>query len=338
MKEKFLIANITWNPSGWRNTYVNPRAGHSYAREYPGHESLNFKFDKKKIDTNKYIYGYVQWSSKPKYFEDGGLILFFSRNTETRKGLIVGIYSNAEILEENLEKVWRGFKDGIISLNIRADKNLSMLFPIHLDADKYKDNKSKRLVGQIGYSYYTINKAKQIIKDELIALSSSGIHQNEFLKLREIYKNIADEEINLEMPNNDELEQQELVAIYNNKKSKIINELANLKITPDEMVVVRNKTYKRVNKVIAQLKILRDFECQICHKTIKKKNGDFYIEAAHITPKHKRGKEIPENILILCPNHHKEFDFGKRVIKTHNKDFIMFYLNDVKYKIDLSIK
>ncbi len=86
MKEKVLIANITWNPTGWRNTYVNPRAGHSYAREYPGHESLNFKFDKKKIDTNKYIYGYVQWSSKPKYFEDGGVILFFTRNTETRKG------------------------------------------------------------------------------------------------------------------------------------------------------------------------------------------------------------------------------------------------------------
>ncbi|MBU0559050.1 MAG: HNH endonuclease [Bacteroidetes bacterium] len=50
-----------------------------------------------------------------------------------------------------------------------------------------------------------------------------------------------------------------------------------------------------------------------------KKNGDFYIEAAHIKPKHKKSKETPENILILCPNHHKEFDFGRRIIREHNK-------------------
>lgn len=338
MKNSLLIANITWNPTGWRNTYVNPKAGHSYAREYPGHESLNFRFDKKRIDSSKYVYGYVQWLSKPKKFNEGGIILFFSKNTETRQGLIVGIYSNVNILEENLEKDWEGFKDGIISLNIRADKDLSMLFPIPLPADKYKVNKSKRLVGQIGYSYYKIDKAIKIIKDELTALSKSGLQQNEFQKLKEIYKAISDEEFDILLQNNDELEQQELIAIYNNKKSTIINDLKNLKNSPDEMVIVRNKTYKRANKVIAQLKILRDFKCQICGNTIKKKSGEFYIEAAHITPKHQSGKEIPENILILCPNHHKEFDYGKRVIKNHSNKFIQFELNDKKYKIDLSIK
>ncbi|MFH2029353.1 MAG: HNH endonuclease [Bacteroidota bacterium] len=43
------------------------------------------------------------------------------------------------------------------------------------------------------------------------------------------------------------------------------------------------------------------------------------MEAAHIKPKHKKSKETPENILILCPNHHKEFDFGRRIIREHNK-------------------
>ena len=43
-------------------------------------------------------------------------------------------------------------------------------------------------------------------------------------------------------------------------------------------------------------------------------DGSFYIEAAHIKPKSQQGTETPDNILILCPNHHKEFDLGKREI------------------------
>ena len=43
---KVLIANITYNPQGWRdNSYINKNAGHAYAKKFPGHESLNFKFE-----------------------------------------------------------------------------------------------------------------------------------------------------------------------------------------------------------------------------------------------------------------------------------------------------
>ena len=94
MTEKFLIANITWNPTGWRNTYINPKAGHKYAKEHPGHESLNFKFDKKGIDTATEIYGFIQWTAKPKQFKNGGTIIFYTTNTDEHKGQIVGIYSN----------------------------------------------------------------------------------------------------------------------------------------------------------------------------------------------------------------------------------------------------
>ena len=74
---KFLLANITWNPSGWRdNNYINPRAGHKHAREHVAGESLNFKFNKKSIDTKKYIHGFIQWTNRPVNFINGGLIIF----------------------------------------------------------------------------------------------------------------------------------------------------------------------------------------------------------------------------------------------------------------------
>ena len=339
MKNQFLIANISWNPTGWRNTYINPKAGHAYARNHPGHESLNFKFDKKGIDTNNEIYGFVQWTAKPKNFENGGTIIFYSKNTDENKGQIVGIYSNVEILESRKKVKWKGFQNEILDLNIKADKNSSLLFPIPLDANNYKENAKDKLTGQVGYSYHDISLAERIIIDELIELRKSGTLKKEFETLRNIYLSMTGKEFNDELINNDELEQQEIIEVYSaeKNKSKIIDDLSNLKETEPETIVINQKTFKRDNKTIAQLKILRDFKCQICGTSIRKKNNQFYIEAAHIKPKCNKGRETPDNILILCPNHHKEFDFGERIIKKHTSSLIEFELNGKMYKIDLKI-
>jgi len=340
MKERFIIANISWNPTRWRDTYINPKAGHEYARKFPGHESLNFKFDKKGIDNKKNIFGFVQWKYKPTNFENGGIIIFYTQNTDERKGQIVGIYCNVEILNDRLRHSWTGFENNIIDLNIKAEKDLSMLFPISLNANNYKSESKKRLTGQIGFSYHDISLAEQIVKDELIELQKSGIQETEFRKLKNIYSYITGKESDFEFLDSDEIEQQELIEIFTkeNNKKKLIKDLSNVEASETETVIVQQKTYKRDNKTIAQLKLYRDFKCQICNTQIRKKNGGFYIEAAHIKPKHKNGSETPDNILILCPNHHKEFDYGKLEIKYQSKEKIEFELNDKNYEIDLRIK
>ena len=340
MTEKFLIANITWNPTGWRNTYINPKAGHKYAKEHPGHESLNFKFDKKGIDTVTEIYGFIQWTAKPKQFKNGGTIIFYTTNTDENKGQIVGIYSNAEILESRIKLNWKGFQNETLDLNIKAEKDLSLLFPIPLDANNYKKNEKSKLTGQVGYSYHDIPLAEQIITDELIELSKSGTQKNEFEKLKRIYFSITGKEFNTDILNSDELEQQEIIEIYNNEqnKLKIIDDLKSLKETEPKVVIINQKTFKKDNKTIAQLKILRNFECQICGAKILKKNNDYYIEAAHIKSKRLKGCETPDNILILCPNHHKEFDYGNRIIKQHSIDKLVFELNGKTFEIDLKIE
>lgn len=141
--------------------------------------------------------------------------------------------------------------------------------------------------------------------------------------------------------NEDEKEQSEIIKeIRNdsNSKQSIIAELQNLKETDPEIIVINSKSYKRDNKTIAQIKFIREFKCQICGTTIKKKDGSNYVEAAHIKPKHKKGRETPDNIILLCPNHHKEFDIGDRRIISQDANQIIFTLNGQRHEIALLIK
>jgi putative restriction endonuclease len=328
-----IIANISYNPTGWRNLYLNPKASHSYVTENPGYESLNFNFDKEGADTFNDIYGFVQWTSDPIKFIKGGAVIFYSRNTDTNKGQVVGIYCNVEILHDRKYIDWNGFENNKVGFNLKANKELSMLFPIPLDDDNYKESKGTRLVGQVGYSYYENEIAETVIKDELYELSKSGVQKNEFDKLKNIYSFLTGKPFD-----EDIIQQDELVELLTSNKNHIISDLESLTPSEPETVTIKQKAYKRDNKTIAQIKVLRNFECQICGTKIRKEKGGFYIEAAHIKPKNKKGRETPENILILCPNHHKEFDYGARKILNHNKDSIKFEMNGVPYKLNLKIE
>lgn len=343
MSKSVIIANITWNPDGWRNTYINRQAGHSYVRDVPGHESLNFKFDKS-IDKNGKIHGYVQWTYPPKKFTPGGVIFFYTRNLKTNNGELVGVYGNAEILRSPIKIPYVGFEDNTLLANMVADEQYSMLFPIPLDDWKYKRKlNTSRLVPQVGFRLIDDPElAKTILDDEIIALTKSGARKSELSKIVIIYEYLTGDIYDLDtLFDDDTKEQDEIVEILKKKKElskEIISQnLKNLKPSEPERITFEGKTYKRDNKTIAELKYLRDFKCQICGKQIIKKDGSVYVEAAHVKPKHKKGMETPENILILCPNHHKEFDLGKREIIKHTKDVVEFRLNDVDYTVKLSL-
>jgi len=339
-----IIANITYNPDGWRNTYTNPHAGHLYVRDTPGHESLNFKFDKP-IDINGKVHGFVQWTNPPKKFLAGGIIIFYSRNLKTNKGEIVGIYGKAEVIKEPIVTPYHGFENNKLLSNIVAEQKFSMLFPIPLSDIKYKKIvKTDRLVPQVGFRLIDdLNLVKTIIYDEIIALKRSGIRQDELKKLALIYEFVTGEPYKDSFDLNDDTKEQDQIIKELNKeeevsKEDIARELKNLKPKDPEIVTFAGKSYKRDNKTIAELKFLRDFKCQICGTTILKKDNSRYIEAAHITQKRNKGPETPDNILILCPNHYKEFDFGDMRIIEKNAEVIIFMLNGKKYEISLQLE
>lgn len=133
-------------------------------------------------------------------------------------------------------------------------------------------------------------------------------------------------------------EEKEAELIYGKEDlGKIRKELKSLTPKAPEYEKINGMRLKRDNMTVAKVKVLREFKCQICGTSIKKKDGTYYAEGAHIKPKREGFPETPDNILILCPNHHKEFDVGKREVLEHNSEHVRFILNGMEYRLSLLI-
>jgi len=99
-------------------------------------------------------------------------------------------------------------------------------------------------------------------------------------------------------------------------KSELLKKIKECETDKSEIVRINGKSFRRRNYLMVQIKKYRDYKCQFCSTKIQKSNGEYYIEACHIDPKAKGGADSLDNILVLCPNCHKLFDYGK---KTHDK-------------------
>lgn len=118
-------------------------------------------------------------------------------------------------------------------------------------------------------------------------------------------------------------------------KEELLSKIAECENDSSEKITVNGKTYKRHNYLMVQIKKYRDYKCQFCSIKIPKSNGDFYIEACHIKAKSEGGKDRLDNILILCPNCHKLFDFNDRVDEKIKNNTYSVNLNGKKYKASL---
>lgn len=84
---------------------------------------------------------------------------------------------------------------------------------------------------------------------------------------------------------------------------------------------VKTEIYRvlRDTNLTKKMKQLYKNRCQICGTVIKLKDGQEYSEAHHIKPLGKHnGPDSADNIIILCPNHHVEFDYGVIAIDPEN--------------------
>ena len=170
---RIIVANITWNPDDWKKIYTDPKAGHRYARSHPGHESLNFNFDKV-MDTGEDIFGYVQWTNPPQKLATNAIMIFYTNNLQIHKGQIVGIYGNVKLIDPVRKipysgfEAYKGFENDKLIANITPKRTLSLLFPKRLDANKYSQGKRKvmpsrklckeeRLPKEMGLGLYNLN-------------------------------------------------------------------------------------------------------------------------------------------------------------------------------------
>lgn len=93
--------------------------------------------------------------------------------------------------------------------------------------------------------------------------------------------------------------------------------------SPEKVTKVLS-SYKRNKKLVDDLKKKYENKCQICGFTFLTSSGLLYSEAAHIIPisSGKAGVDSPDNIWVLCANHHRMLDFGaiKAISATQYKE------------------
>jgi hypothetical protein len=84
--------------------------------------------------------------------------------------------------------------------------------------------------------------------------------------------------------------------------------------TDDDVSRKRMTTYRilRDTQLSRQLKQRHHDECQLCGHALPMRGLGTYSEAHHIKPlgKPHNGPDIEGNILVLCPNHHAQCDYG----------------------------
>jgi 5-methylcytosine-specific restriction endonuclease McrA len=172
-------------------------------------------------------------------------------------------------------------------------------------------------------------------RDRSSLISSKRISEKTLILITEILfkRKIPEQKIS----ENDrmELEEQDVIASH---LSGLSEEELNKEI--DKMQNRERKTRsssyskKQRNQYLMELyKKKRGYKCQFCGKQILRANGNYYVEACHIIPVEDGGTDNENNIVILCPNCHKEFDYGSREEIKLNKNEYSVIVNGNKYEI-----
>jgi predicted restriction endonuclease len=129
------------------------------------------------------------------------------------------------------------------------------------------------------------------------------------------------------------------------KKKSIIDKLQEAnrkmkKMSPAEInkIVEATITVRKDTPLIKALKNAANYKCQFngCTAQIKMESGKYYVEVAHIKAVKDGGTSILGNLLVLCPNHHKEFDCGKRDMEIQKINRLVGKLNGVPFDINIT--
>lgn len=320
---KVIVANITWNDAGWTDREVHPEARHRNVKDKPGHECLNFIFNKKNIDSDDWVNGYFKWTNAPTSFENRGLIIFCSTDIHDWQMKIVGVYGGAEILDYRRHPNYPGFEDGNLITNVRGKVELSMRFPVYLQYNDFI--RSKKRPGEVGFSYINYEEAISIIEEEIKQCKQLPQHKESIMKLQMILSHFSGkpstqllEEVKKQQVEEEQVQEKQIAGLSEEEMTKQLESYKGDDNLTDEKPAVRATVtvYERDGKLSALMKSKADFLCQLCgHPTFESSNGNNYVESHHVIPRGTKGSDDPRNIIIVCPNCHSKFDFGSEKVK-----------------------
>lgn len=94
------------------------------------------------------------------------------------------------------------------------------------------------------------------------------------------------------------------------------------------------KTYRRNPVLSSALKQKHKDRCQVCNSTFKIDRG-FFCDTHHIKPLRAGGMDVSDNILVLCPNHHRIFDRSKFEVISRDKSTLVIRIANQTFRIAL---
>lgn len=304
MRKIFLAPRS--NETAYKN-YISSMQGRAREEVLP---SLSVE-DAQKLgpDERFFIWG-CQPSLKSRWsaLELGDYIIFYARG----KFISVGELKFKTINEDLALKLWPPNKE--------THEPWSCLF--FVDNIRELDVPIERFKKMTGYKFDRVQGFMRVTEGYLDTIESKYGSAEKFVsalelnfddaELRELAqilegpsKNISKEEISrldqLTRTRSDEEIEAALEQYARNAQGK----------TP-EQIARTNKAYKRDKGIVRNMKMKYRDKCQICGFTFKTAKGAFYSEAAHVIPISSgiAGVDSPDNIWILCANHHKMLDLG----------------------------
>lgn len=146
-----------------------------------------------------------------------------------------------------------------------------------------------------------------------------------------------------------------LIQADKNSVEKIINKFGSVEnylkgqseATLGQLITIKPSSMKKIptkikttlirrirdTKKTAQLKLIYENRCQICDYSFPLNTFGGYSEVHHVWPLGDNGVDDFDNMLVLCPNHHAEFDYGVIKFNLKNRNEIVNSENKIIGKL-----
>ncbi len=175
--------------------------------------------------------------------------------------------------------------------------------------NKIKNNDLILFSKESNYSWDAILELKEKHTLEIKNNSDSEFREkNKTLLLEFKNKNLLSKYQNsFDVPNLSKLKP----GVYFLKNILSAKKLKEVKHKNPEKIFSVAKRVKRDAQKVMDLKLRYLDKCQICNYCLVLENGKRHSEVHHLRPiGNEGGNDDTDNMIVLCPNHHKAFDFS----------------------------
>ena len=175
--------------------------------------------------------------------------------------------------------------------------------------NKIKNNDLILFSKESSYSWDAIFELKEKHTLEVKNNSDSEFREkNKTLSLEFKNKDLLSKHQNsFDVPNLSKLK----TGVYFLKNILSAKKLKEAKHKNPEKIFSVTKRVKRDAQKVTDLKLRYLDKCQICNYCLVLENGKRHSEVHHLRPiGNEGGNDDTDNMIVLCPNHHKAFDFS----------------------------